>query len=260
MINQIKKELTQAMTKQNMFLYLSIILLIPCIQFALVYDSYQFFTPEEVFEESVSILPAMLFPVLAILVYIPSFISEYKNNFLTYTRTRVHLKDYLMAKGIVNALLSGVVLFLMIFITYLFVRFIEPLVGLVQYTPISESTIEPSNTFSFLIGYSPLLYALIYALWVGLNAALYSTLAYFLILSINNIFVAISIPFVGYHVFNFVTGILQMPQFSPLSTIFPFNITAQPIWTIFIPFLILLLVNFIIYKVILQTKKEWVFN
>lgn len=260
MLKQIKKELLNALTTKNLILFAFIIFIVPLIQFLTVYNTYEFFKPIEVFEESISTIPAMVFPILAVLVYIPSFISEYKNNFLTYTRTRINLNDYLVSKGIVNAILSGIVLFLMVFVTYLFVQFIEPWLGLVNYTPISESTFDVENVFSSLIENNSFLYATVYAIWIGLNAALYATLAYILVLSLNSIFVAISIPFMGYHLLNFVSGIFQFPQFSPLSTLFPFNITAQPIWTVFVPFTAIILINLIVYKVYISKREEWTFN
>lgn len=259
MFKQTKKELLNALTPKNLIVFVSIILIVPFIQFLIVYDSYEFYKPIEVFEESISTIPGMTFPILALFIYVPSFISEYRHNFLIYTRTRVNLHDYLISKGIVNALLSGIVMFLMIFITYLLVQYIEPLFGLVSYSPINESTVDVRNTFSSFIG-DPFLYATIYALWIGVNAALYATLTYILVLSLQHIFVAISLPFFGYHLLNFVSGIFQVPKFSPLSTLFPFNLTSQPIWTVCVPFVSILLMNIILYKLFLSKREEWSFH
>lgn len=260
MLNQIKIELSKELSARKILIYLAIILVAPLIQFLTVYNTYQFFTPINVFEKTVSSIPSMLFPALAILVYIPTFVSEYNNNFLTYTRPRIDLKKYLIVKGIVNAMLSGIALFLMIFITYILIRFIEPFFGIINYAPMSQFNTKIINTFSFVFGDNPLLYVLMYALWVGLNASLYATCAYILILSLENVFVAITIPFLMYHIFNFVSGILSSPEFSPLSTVFPFNIVAQPIWTVLVPFLTIAFINFLICKLVLFSRKEWTFN
>lgn len=255
----IRREFTNLWTPRSLMVYIGIIFIVPFVQFMTIRDRYEFFSPIEVFEESVSTIPAMLFPVLAILIFLPNILAEYRHNFLTYTRTRIDLSVYLVAKGLVNAILSGIVLFSMIFMTFLFVMYVEPLFHLVEYTAVTDGVVIPTTTFSFLQEIHPMLYGFSYAVWIGVNGSLYATMAYLLILTLDNLFVAISIPFLAYHILNFVAGIFQVPQFSPLSTLFPFNITAQPIWTIFVPFLLFLSIGVGIYLFHLRPRREWSF-
>ena len=260
MSQQIKLMWSQAFSMKRCILYLLIILGLPALQFSFIYEGYQFFLPIEVFQETISGAIPMLFPILAVLIFLPIFIAEYKDNYLTYVRTRASLKDYLLAVGIVNALLTGLILFLMTIVTFLLIHYVEPLFAFVDYWSLSEKTYETSNAFSFLADIHPLLYAVIYSAWIALNGALYATLAYLLILALEQVYLAMSLPFVAYHIFNFVAGILQAPQFSPISTVFPFNITEQPLWTVFVPFTILIIVNVILYLTMIRPKPEWIFQ
>ncbi|MCT4782114.1 MULTISPECIES: ABC transporter permease [Exiguobacterium] len=254
-----QRELTNIWTVRSLLVYATIIFIVPLVQFMTIREQYQFFEPIEVFEESVSTIPAMLFPVLAVLVFLPNILAEHRHHFMTYTRTRVELSTYLLVKGIVNAVLSGIVLFLMIFVTFLFVYYIEPMLHLVTYTDVIEGEIVPQTTLSFLADIHPFLYGFFHAVWIGMNGALYATMAYLLMLMLENVFVAISLPFLSYHILNFVAGIFQSPQFSPLSTLFPFNISAQPVWTMFVPFFIFLSLVTGLYVFGLRRRREWSF-
>src|SRR5699024_11775343 len=60
------------------------------------------------------------------------------------------------------------------------------------------------------------LYGVLYSLWVAINGALYTTVAYLLSISIKNRFVALTIPFLWWFIMNFITGILGIEAFSPV--------------------------------------------
>ena len=87
----IQRELTNIWTVRSLLVYATIIFIVPLVQFMTIRERYQFFEPIEVFEESVSTIPSMLFPVLAILIFLPNILAEHRHHFVTYTRTRVDL-------------------------------------------------------------------------------------------------------------------------------------------------------------------------
>lgn len=255
--NQLFVELKRAYTIKNLLIWIAIIVLLPIIRFHMIKDGYQFFEPIEVFQETVSMLISLIFPALVIIIYLPSFIQEQRNNFITYSRVRIPLNTYILSKGLTNAFLTGLVTFLLIFLPFVFVLYVEPYIGIINYTTIDDNSVIPTVTFSQLLTYGNLTYGLVYSLWVCINGIVYSTIAFMLLLLLNNPFVAISVPFLFYHIFNFVTGIFGVAMFSPLSTIFPFNIVEQPLWTVFVPFSFLLLVLIGIYVFSMQNKKDW---
>ncbi|MEW5596825.1 ABC transporter permease [Peribacillus frigoritolerans] len=255
--NQLLVELKRACTVKNLLVWVAIILLLPTIMFYTIKEGYQFFEPVEVFQKMVSIIIPLLFPALAIIIYLPTFMQEQRNNFIPYARTRIPLNTYLLSKGLINAYLTGLVTFLLIFISFVFVLYLEPNLGIIYYTPIDENTVIPKVTFSQLLSYGDLTYGMTYSLWVSIHAVVYSTIGFMLLLLINNPFIAISIPFLFYHIFNFLMGVLAVPQFSPLSTIFPFNIEQQPFWTVLVPFSFLLIVLICLFIFASRNQKEW---
>ncbi|RFA32134.1 ABC transporter permease [Virgibacillus dokdonensis] len=254
---QLLVECKRTCTVKNILIWIGIIILVPTLRFYTIKEGYQFFEPIEVFQEMVSTIIPLLFPALVIVIYLPTFLQEQRNNFISYTRTRIPLNAYLLSKALMNACLTGLVTFLLIFIPFVFAMYVEPNLEIIYYSPIDENTIIPSTTFSQFLSYGDLAYGLVYSLWVSINAALYSTIAFMLLLVLNNPFVAISIPFLFYHIFNFITGVLAVPQFSPLSTIFPFNIVEQPFWTLLIPFSFLVFVLIGLYVFANRNKSEW---
>ena len=233
-------------------IFLPLIVVLPIIN-----GSYSFFRPIEVHSELISSSAiALLFPILLIPLNAGSYANEKKDNFLLYVKPRTMLSNYVLAKGLVNAMVTFVVAFLMIFIPFMFVQYIDPALNIIKYT---TEFYQPTSvgTFEVLAEKSILFYGIGYSLWVAINGALYATIAYLLSICVKNKFVALSIPFLWWVVMNFVTAILGIPRFSPVFTVFPFAITAQPIWTIFIPFTILVLVIIGLIAFIKTKNKVW---
>lgn len=236
------------MTLQRLLICLAVVFLLPAIQFLSVRTGYVFYRPVEVHTETIGSVIALLFPLLFIILYANSYALEQKENFITYTKTRVRLSHYLMAKGIVNATVVFGTAFLMIFLPFVFIVYIEPAIGLVSYYTQIQGVVSV-GTFEPFLRYGTFVYAIVYSLWVAVNAVLYATAAYVLTLLIKNSFLALSLPFLWYFVSNFAIAVLGYPQFSMSSTVFPFNIIQQPLWTVLFPFSanLLLLTVLIIY-------------
>lgn len=234
----LKVDWQKAMTFQRILLVLGVVFIPTSIQFFLVRTGYSFYRPVEVHTEVVGGMIALLFPLFFIMLYANSFAVERKDNFIEYTKVRTRLRDYILAKAIVNAGLVFGTAFAMVFLSFVFLVYVEPLLGLLTYESRGLSSSTTSiGTFEVLLSYGTLTYGIVYSIWVALNAVLYATLAFMLTLLIKNTFLALSLPFLWYFILNFVAGVLGYPEFSTTSTIFPFNITEQPIWTIFVPFL-----------------------
>lgn len=252
---QLFVEWNRALSSKNILFWCGIILILPSIRFYSIKEGYLFFDSIAVFQETVSTIIPMLFPVLTIVILLPSFLQEQRNNFISYTRVRVPLNTYILSKFLINAILTGLVTFLLIFIPFIFIVYIEPHLGIIFYEPKDQNSYTPTYTFSQFLPYGEITYGLLYSLWVSINAILYSSISFMLLLILSNPFVALSIPFLFYHIFNFITGVLNIPMFSPLSTIFPFNLVQQPLWTVLVPFSVLLLISLGIF--IFIKRKEW---
>ncbi|MBW0934214.1 ABC transporter permease [Priestia megaterium] len=258
LIGQLCLEFKRAITTKNILTWLFIVFLLPLIAFYPIRQGYMFFSPVEVFQEILGGIIPLIFPVLAIIIYLPNFWIEQKNNFITYTRPRIPLGSYILSKGIVNAVFTGLIIFLMLLFSYVFVEFIEPnFLHFVQYYTPSKYNHSSKVTFSQFLRYGDLTYFLAYSLWVTLNAIVYTTISFMLMLIIRRTFIALSVPFLFYHIFNFIVGVFGVARFSPLSTVFPFNIQQQSLWTVMVPFTFLLLILLIIYFVVIRNKEEW---
>ncbi|MRX72131.1 ABC transporter permease [Bacillus lacus] len=241
-------EWKKALTLNRILMCLAIIFIPTTVQFLYVKTGYQFYRPVEVHTEMIGGIIALLFPILFIIIYSNSYASEIKDNFITYMKSRTKLSNYLLAKGIVNAVLTFAVAFSMVFVSFVLIVYIEPLLNIVVYETRDIRHVSV-GTFEIFLSYGTLTYGLVYSFWVAVNAVLYSTASYVLTIIIKNNFLALSLPFLWYFVVNYAIAILGFPQFSMSSTAFPFNITQQPIWTIFVPFTtnIMILFSLIFY-------------
>jgi|GEM_PF-1017848 len=202
----------------------------------------------------INTIPAVSFPILAVLVYVSSFAGEVRNRFLVYTRTRRPILETLRIKQTSNVKLSFLFFFFLAFIPFIYVYYIDPLVGNTVFQPslyglTPDSVVEDSysrNTFTNLLQYGNLTFGIIYSLWVGLNGALYAAISFYLILLIRNSLLALSLPYVLYIVISFTLGILQLDHFRPNQSIFPFDHPQGPLWTASVPFLILLIIAIVL--------------
>ncbi|MBU5468722.1 ABC transporter permease [Virgibacillus sp. MSJ-26] len=221
------------------------LILIPIIYNIYRIDQFSLVNSLDLFSFNMSVFLPFLFPLLVVLIYAQPFSNELSNNYITYTRVRIDFKKYILIKLISNSILVFLSFFVVVFIIFLFSYYIEPHLGFVNYEPeninlTTEGLLDydiSMFTFTQLIKYSTLLYGLTYSGWVALNAVLYSSMAMLATLLFRNTFVALSIPFLFYHIGSFIIAVLGFPMFLLDASIFPFNVEQQPIYIAFIPFL-----------------------
>lgn len=242
---ELKKALSIKLFIVSMVLILGPLIIVTPI----INGSYLFFRPIEVHSELInSSAISLLFPILLVILYANSYVNEKRENFLLYVKPRTNISKYILAKGLVNAIVTFIVAFLMIYIPFVFVQYIDPALGIIQY---ETSFYQPTSvgTFEFLAEKSVHLYGVMYSLWVAINGVLYVSVAYLLSICIKNRFVALSVPFLWWFIMNFVTGVLGIERFSPIFSVFPFSIATQPIWTVLVSFavIILAIVSLFIY-------------
>lgn len=256
---QVLVELKRYTSVNNLLLSFGFIILIPMISIYSIRTGYNYNQPLDAFENAFSTIIPLLFPAMIMLIYLRTFLQEQKNNFIFYTRPRINLEEYILSKGIANALLTGTVVFGMIFLPFVFIVYIDPYIGVINYE--EGLRIINSNslgTFSQFSKYGDFTYGFIYSLWVALNAILYSSISFVLMLILKSKFISLSVPFLFYHVFNFIVGVLGFARYSPLSTVFPFNIEKQALWTVFIPFSFLIITLLCLLVLAKRNRENWV--
>ncbi|WP_438350490.1 ABC transporter permease [Paenibacillus sp. FA6] len=241
-----------------MFLFLWIFTTVALISVA-VYRSqgYQLRDSQDYFTFTLNGVLPITFPIIAVLVYATSFSGEVSNRYLTYTRMRRPIMETLYIKLTANIVLTCLFFFMLIFIPFLFAYYIEPHLGIAKYDPegfgLTKDNIAADtytrHTFTQLLQYGTFTYSILYSLWVGMNAALYSAISLVLVLLIRNRFLALTLPFIIYLIGSFTLSAWGIEDYRPNYVIFPFDRVQNPIWTAFVPFLVLtvVLVGLIIY-------------
>lgn len=203
-------------------------------------------------------VPAITFPILAVLIYVSFFAGEIRNRFLVYTRMRRSIFETLVIKQVSNIVLSFLFFFLFVFIPFIYVYYIDPKVGNTVFDPslyglTSKSVITDSysrHTFSNFLQHGTLTFGLVYSFWVGINGALYAAVSFYLVLLVRNSFLALSLPFVLYIVISFILSAVKLNDFRPNHVIFPFEHTQSPLWTVSIPFIILLFITIFLSAIV----------
>lgn len=211
-------------------------------------SEYSFLEPLEYYTFIIGAFLPILFPLIIIMICNIQFSSEIKNRFIMYKRFRETNTNYLVSTLVSNLIIVFIVVFSFTFIPFIFAFYIEPFLQIIQYEPENlynmtlEERQQTSFTYSQLMQFHPLVFATTYAIWVGVNGGLYSMLGFLFLLVLENRFIALSIPFLLYHLGSFIIAILGIPAFLFDATIFPFNINQHEIWTTFIPFSFILMV------------------
>lgn len=253
--HQIKLEIKKTISWNQLLFWLFLISALPSIKFYLIKDDYVYFRQIEVFLRINSDFVPILFPLLVVIIYAYRFIGEQKNNFLIYVNSRISIEKYLKAKLITNAILSFIVSFLIVFVPFIFIMYIEPLFNIITIYPEDGSEI-PYTTFEQFLPLGTLTYGLLYCTWVGINGLLYSSFGFLLLIIKEKPLVALSTPFIYYLVANFIAQLLGLDKFSPGSTVFPFSVAQQPLWTVLIPFTLLILIVLVLTYILRSKVKK----
>ncbi|MGA3674352.1 ABC transporter permease [Lysinibacillus agricola] len=256
---QIGVEFKKIFTFNRVLTWFLIITLPVWIQYLIIHDGYSFTDNIDLYGRLLNGIGAMVFPILVLFVFTDTIIHERNNNYLTYTKIRIDFNIYLNAKIIVNALLSFGVSFLYAFLPFLFAQYVNPPVEFISNVG-NSGDLQGTVTFDQLLVYGPFVYGFIYSIWVGINGVLYATLPLILCLILDNSFVALSIPFVWYQGMSFISAVLGISRFAPLYTVFPYSIIQQELWTVFVPFTILLITVIVSYVYLKKRNSiEWPF-
>ncbi|MFT4122595.1 MAG: hypothetical protein QM635_02060 [Microbacteriaceae bacterium] len=190
----------------------------------------------------------LLFPLLAVGLHVFAFSSEIADRWIVYVRPRADIRRYLLARLGAGALLSFGVPALAVGLWGLVAFGIAPHLGLAPNgygQPLSPDELirltTRAATFSQLAHAGTAVYVLVYAAWVGLWGAVFSAVAFLVLLVADNRLLAFTTPLVLYWLDNLVLSNLGLEQLRTGTAVFPFAITQQPIALAAIPVLFWLL-------------------
>ncbi|ASA25908.1 ABC transporter permease [Paenibacillus donghaensis] len=246
MLKEAMQEVRSKITPK--FLILSLLLIVAIISSA-VYRSqnYELRDGLNFFTFTLDGTLPISFPIITVLVYAASFSEEVHHRFLTYTRMRRPIIETIYIKLIANVILTCLFFFILVYVCFTFAYYIEPLLGIAKYDPegygLTQENIAADtytrHTFTQLLRYGTFTYSILYSLWVGINAAVYSAISFCLVILLKNRFLALSLPYITYIVVTLSFASLGLNTYRPTYALFPFDYMQSPIWTACVPFLVL---------------------
>ncbi|OWA36923.1 hypothetical protein B9G55_02265 [Saccharibacillus sp. O16] len=240
------KEMRRMLTPLRIGIYL-LCCAYPFVYLSIVQDDYSIRDGLELFTFLLDGLPAMVFAITAVAVCSGAFAEGLNHRFLIYERIRQPLGRLLRVKLTAHMLLTFIAFLLPMLLYFVVAYFLIPHYGWIKLAPYGMvlpqgMTLEQEQmeryTMTQLLEYGPWVYGIAYACWVSLNAAVYSALAFVLLLILNRSFIALALPFLLYTVGSFL---VPDRRFYFFYSVFPFGSVQQPIWVLMVPFAFLLL-------------------
>lgn len=174
----------------------------------------------------------LLFPLVVAIPFALAFSGELSHRYAVYTRTRVPLRGYLAARFGANAVV--------VFITFVLVGLLPQLfvvLGSTTYRPQDYHLSSPSEILNAEIGWTTFSQfradgtwglPIAFALWLGINAVLYSSLTMCALVVVSNRALAISLPWMIYLVAYVGMAVMRLEAYGP-SLVFPFGLTQLPL-------------------------------
>lgn len=195
-----------------------------------------------------------LFPLFATIPFCTLLFLEVKGGYLTFVHNRIKIKNYLKVKYQAGALLCGLSIFLISFISFIIVVYLIHI-----RFPATDAEVEMRYFFDGIRLNQPLIYGFLLSMWRGLLGIVYYTLTFHLVFFTSNIFIVSTGGFIYSLIENFIFSILGRPQYSMTSSLIPTRV--NPEWTTIPSLLIgpLILVLFIAAFMLLQ-RRRGVFN
>lgn len=152
-------------------------------------------------------------------------VSERKNNYLIYVLPRVSRKKYITVKWAVSAGMAFLSIFLISFVTLLFVLYVMP--DVVPCLPLSEDYSLTNYYKGYYLVNTPLLYGFVLSCWRGIMAALYATLGFTLALFVNNLLVVMVTPFILDLLASYVLGTMGYAWMDTMTAFDPTRVRSE---------------------------------
>lgn len=146
--------------------------------------------------------------LIVCVVYVPNIYIQYKKNFAKYAEIRCKNKQYAKTQFVAIAILTCASVFLSYYSALLFCLNL-----------ITPGTVMPgSDLQQYVFGsyqiYHPYVFGAVWCLWKGCISVLFVIFGGFLAIYTKNLFVSVLSPFLYCMAENLVTALLQMPQYS----------------------------------------------
>lgn len=227
MINLIKLEFKRVFKSKNFYIALGLTLILMLIA---IYPRLEWKTEYDYVSAWLSSIGVgkayitLLFPALVAIPYSTMLAIEKKNNYLKYITIRTDKKKYLISKGIVNSICSGIILLVpaLIFSGICIYCFQNPS----KFPEVMATFDDPA---SILLNINPIFYISFYSLWMFFQGVVWSTVCYTISLISNNILIISVGPFLYAIISNFLLAIIGLTRYTPPASFSPYLMTGTSI-------------------------------
>jgi len=213
-----------------------------------------------VFSEFMSGGPAiyLLFPVYVVLLSCLRLYKEVPKS----KRVTMRKEGYLFSRVTTATGISFAVFALSTFLLFVLAYYVWPVVGdpsvdLSVYFLTPESAVTSSftaSTYSQLLVFGSLTFGILYSLWVGFCAAVWTSLAMAALLTVKNRPIALLLPFLLYIGQWVVASLYGNVRASFVASVFPFGYQQTSILAGATPMLVLAAVATLIWGMLLRTR------
>lgn len=220
-----------------------VIAAIPSVQGLLRGPSYRLWDNFDLFDLMMSDWIPLLFVLLVTALYAPQFSEQLSHGFVRQARTRASMDSLVVSRIATGAIAAFTTFFLAIAIAWFMAFVANAAHGLIDVTPPlpgeTDHPIQSRTAFSRLYVDPPILFGLVFAAWVGLNAALWAVIGGIAQIVIGNRFLALAAPALAYWGLDLVLALIGAEGFGPGASIFQHNVTQQAAWAPFVQFAVL---------------------
>lgn len=202
-------------------------ILYSCIMILPYISGYSYNHNIEIWQNSNQVFD-LIFPLVAVLPTCWLMYYERKNNFLSYTITRVSKKKYILSKWLMTSIGSSIIIFIISFVGLIFCLNFTKNINLTGIELQGHDT-SLGQFFGYYLVNKPYLYGLVLSIWRSIIGFIVGTFGFVLSLYINNIFIILTGPFVYVFIESYILAILGVPYYSIVTSFDPSTLAPQAI-------------------------------
>jgi hypothetical protein len=172
-------------------------------------------------------------PIFAVLLGCLPTYWNVRHRFASNTRTRMPVRRYVLLRIATSTVIPFCTLFLWSFISFIVAYYVWPDLGNPGVQPsVYEMTSGQaildsygSVSYSEFLQYGPLVYGLLYSVWLGLGGALYAAIGVLALIYLRASTFALTIPLIIYVGETIIATLLGNPHGALLFSLLPFGVT-----------------------------------
>lgn len=167
--------------------------------------------PIEIWIDGCTVVDFFL-PLLVTVPFSVSLFMKRKDRFIEYAAIRMSRKSYIGYQIMAGMLLCAIVTFVVYFVALLLSMFVF----------FEGSSTDRDYIYEYVFGKyqaeMPIMFGVLWCIWKGAIASLFTGFGYMLALYVDNVFVVAILPFIYVMAENLVTGILGIPEYGIMTS------------------------------------------